>query len=484
MKTHFTISKTWYATALVLAVILSSCDKDLSFEAIVPSFESQILASGTFAYCSTLVEYPGRITVEMEWSLSQDMTESHSQIMENGNESYTTLLSGLSKNTTYYYRVTMSNSFLNRSSSVEQFTTLEKDTPIVTVSEINSIESYSAVGSGKVVSGCGADVTEWGLCWNTTPNPTINNYHLSNGLGMGDFTLTMTGLEPGMKYYVRAYAVNRNGIGYSNEVSFTTILEGVIDNVYSVSSNKKVRFSHGNLQYNAHYRAWRFAENQYDYIGEDNAHISSNYNGWIDLFGWGTSGWNCGSTYYRPWDSNTNEGYGPSGNNNLTGSYANADWGVYNAIINGGNRPNVWRTLTNDEWAYLFDKRSTTSGVRYAKAIVLGVRGVILVPDIWDSSIYILNETNNSAAPFSSNVLKSQWIVYEYAGAVFLPAAGSRQGSSVEEEGIKGSYWSASCSSNDDASMVWFEDSSLNPCYGFYYQRWIGRSVRLVKDVN
>ena len=83
--------------------------------------------------------------------------------------------------------------------------------------------------------------------------------------------------------------------------------DGATCSRFSVSPTQQVRFSRGNLQYNAalnsHATAdgntlqgtWRFAEHQYDIIGTANVNSSSNYNGWIDLFGWGTSGWNNGN---------------------------------------------------------------------------------------------------------------------------------------------------------------------------------------------
>ena len=127
--------------------------------------------------------------------------------------------------------------------------------------------------------------------------------------------------------------------------------------VFSVADGRTVRFSRGNLQYQASTDTWRFAERQYDYIGNGNSNISSSYNGWIDLFGWGTSGWkNSGATAYVPWSTSTEYGdYFPGGDNvaNLTDAYANADWGVYNAISNGGNQAGMWRTLTKAEWEYL-----------------------------------------------------------------------------------------------------------------------------------
>ena len=259
---------------------------------------------------------------------------------------------------------------------------------------------------------------------------------------------------------------------------------GAIDGLFSVSEGQQVYFSQGNLQYQASTDTWKFAENQYDYIGSTNSNISSSYSGLIDLFGWGTSGWNSGNTYYHPWDSDNSSGstYGPPGQYDLTGSYANADWGVNNPISNGGNTANQWRTLTQFEWDYVFNTRTTTSGIRYAKANVNNVNGIILLPDDWSSGTYSLSNTNRSGASFSSNTLTaSQWSTLEQAGAVFLPAVGYRDGASVSSVGSSGCYWSASYYDSNGAIPVSFGDSYLITNANVCSYRYYGRSVRLVR---
>ena len=153
------------------------------------------------------------------------------------------------------------------------------------------------------------------------------------------------------------------GTGYG-ESGNVVVESGVIKAPFSVSADKQVYFSMGNLQYNAGTKTWRFAERQYDMIGTANSNVSSTYSGYIDLFGWGTSGWNSGAKANQPYSINTDytDYYvGSSYDNNLTGAYANADWGVYNAISNGGNAAGLWRTLTKDEWYYLINSRPEAS---------------------------------------------------------------------------------------------------------------------------
>lgn len=212
---------------------------------------------------------------------------------------------------------------------------------------------------------------------------------------------------------------------------------------FSVSPDKQVYFSPGNLQYQASTKTWRFAENQLDYCGYGNSDISLDYNGWIDLFGWGTGdNPTCTSTYIY--------GYGSF-----------SDWSN-NKISNGGGR--TWRTLTRDEWAYVFYKRNTTSGIRYAKARVNGVNGVILLPDDWSSETYNLKNTNTSGASFNGNQISAtDWAsMLEANGAVFLPAAGWRLGTGVYYVGSDGYYWSATYRSSDYAYDVYFGGSILN----------------------
>ena len=165
---------------------------------------------------------------------------------------------------------------------------------------------------------------------------------------------------------------------------------------FAVTRTKNVRFSKGNLQYSRRGShavnvgtdpapgTWRFAEHQYDFIGSGNSAIyDSDDMGWFDLFGWGTSGWDSGAGYYMPTSTDDNAAYyavGRSFSNSLTGSCANADWGVYNAISNGGNHPGQWRTLSMSEWNYLLTGRTCcTDNRRYTKNVTINsCTGIII----------------------------------------------------------------------------------------------------------
>jgi hypothetical protein len=275
---------------------------------------------------------------------------------------------------------------------------------------------------------------------------------------------------------------------------------GAINGLFSVSAGTSVYFSKGNLQYQASTGTWRFAEHQWDYVGgtlsnlaqvnpssayngtvsgSSNNFISSTYSGWIDLFGYGTSGWNSGAVCYQPWSVPSATNYNTEYlSENLVGAYANADWGVYNAISNGGNQTGLWRTPTIEEWQYLLNSRP---GIRYARAIVNGVCGVIMLPDGWNEAIYALNKTNKPSVSYDSNVVSAaDWTnVLEANGAVFFPCAGVRGGTSITEVNAHGEYWSSSA-----IQKFWFyyntSGSPQNWTGTVGYQNHYGLSVRLV----
>ena len=262
---------------------------------------------------------------------------------------------------------------------------------------------------------------------------------------------------------------------------------GLLSGVFSVSENTQVGFSQGNLQYQASTNTWRFAENQWDYIGTDNANASSTYSGWIDLFGWGTSGYNHGAVCYQPWStSTTSADYYAYGNPSLNLSEGNglADWG-WNGISNGGQIvQSGWRTLSIDEWSYMLFTRPTPSGLRFAKANVEDVNGIILLPDDWSDSNYPLENVNDGEANYTDNSISG----YEYGtdleseGAVFLPVAGSRMGNSINF--VEGVYWSATKCATHSAYLIYFNEEGMSNASGYSYYRYRGQSVRLVRTIE
>ena len=264
---------------------------------------------------------------------------------------------------------------------------------------------------------------------------------------------------------------------------------GVLNGEFSVSAVKKVHFSRGNLR--AFYNSsesweWYFSTNQWDYVGYADGSTLINGNGtlsstnhFVDLFCWSTN-----ATYYGIHNSKENGTY--------NGSFK--DWGT-NAIINGGNKANIWYTPSQDEWTYLMNTRSTTttnmptgtnSGTaRYTKATVASEAGLILFPDNYahpnDASVTVssaaYNDNNSGFGTFTVNA--ENWAKMEAAGAVFLPTAGWRSGTN-EGGGAedRGRYWLATSIDNNSAYSIFFGTASGTAANDYY--RRFGRSVRLV----
>lgn len=274
--------------------------------------------------------------------------------------------------------------------------------------------------------------------------------------------------------------------------------EGALSGLFSVSPTQQVYFSRGNLQQMPSDNKWRFALHQYDFVGSDNSQVYSRFTGWIDLFGWGTSGHHNPrdpfNTNYQPWSTSiatvssqfNSHGYGPSTNMeepNLVGLNAAYDWGMINPIINGGNQAGQWRTLSYNEWTYLLEGRENADD-KNGMGTVNGVKGAILIPDVWEQpdgvpvfypGLAVYNQYSNI-----NTYTADQWEVMQASGAAFLPTAGNRFGVNVSSTGTYGYYWSATHADSYNAyAMVLLENSSVTDAYF----RYIGRSVRLVQDV-
>jgi uncharacterized protein (TIGR02145 family) len=87
---------------------------------------------------------------------------------------------------------------------------------------IGNITSTSATSGGNITANGGTSVTQRGVVWSTSPNPTTANSLSNNGNGTGNYTSTLSGLAANTTYYVRAYAINSAGTAYGNQLTFTT----------------------------------------------------------------------------------------------------------------------------------------------------------------------------------------------------------------------------------------------------------------------
>lgn len=256
--------------------------------------------------------------------------------------------------------------------------------------------------------------------------------------------------------------------------------EGELNGKFSISPTEKVVFSKGNLQYCPATKQWRFADHQWEYIGKANELKSEaefdNYRGWIDMFGFCTSGWYDGhyNINYKPSYGRKEykekdyeyEGYGPHRKAPHRDD-PRYDWGMYNRIVNGGNITNSWRCINEQELYYLQWQRPCNQSTGYYKSkaaefkqynldnpdskvkpseyymglatIAVGgelIYGLVLLPDDWNgtpSRGYKFKSYASAVAEFSfrprmsfsDNVYSyNEWLEMERYGAVLLPAAG------------------------------------------------------------
>ena len=135
---------------------------------------------------------------------------------------FTAEISGLSRVTEYHVRAYAVNSAGESVGDVVSFVT-SPELPIVETAEITEVTESGAACGGNIVDDGGSEVTARGVVWSTSPDPVVSlSTKTSDGTGAGMFTSTISGLLPGTKYYVRAYASNSGGVSYGDVHTFTT----------------------------------------------------------------------------------------------------------------------------------------------------------------------------------------------------------------------------------------------------------------------
>ena len=333
--------------------------------------------------------------------------------------------------------------------------------------------------------------------WRATKPKDAGWITLSNNekTGIGSFNVTVAAATSGTDEVSAVITVEEVRTDDYKPVQLNVLVtrEANIKGAFSVSKTKKVFFSKGNLQYQASTTTWRFAEKQWDYIGGNNMKISKSYTGWIDLFGWGASGYN-GREPYANSNSTVDGTFGQDSEDHIAGT--NYDWGVYCRISNGGDRSGMWRTMTNGEWVYLLYQRPNAA-TRAAVGTVNNVHGLILLPDIWDMPSNLEKLFFNTGDWNKNKYTADEWALLEGAGAVFLPAAGMRNETHVANPAAEGFYWTSTSdkgTSKYAADYFWLRKSFNIDEEADAYLTWLsnktylhkkyGLSVRLVQDVK
>ena len=355
------------------------------------------------------------------WSIEQNPTIEDSHTTDGVSTGiYTSSLTELNHSTTYYVRAYAINANgITAYGEEKSFMTLDKLLPTVTTADVTGITCYTAVSGGEVTFDGNVEVTARGICWGTSPNPTIEDNKTSNGSGVGSFTSNLSQLASQTAqttYYVRAYATNEVGTAYGEERIFTTLpIEGTTNGHAWVDlglpSGKKwatCNVGATSPEEYGDYFAWGETTTKTEYTGDN-----------CPTDGLGES-------------QLQSQGYIDS-EGNLTSQYdaATANWG------------DDWRMPTYDESRELINRCTWTWTTQN------GVNGY------------------NVEGPSGASV--------------FLPAAGYRGGSSLSYAGSNGYYWSSS-SLESFSRHAYHLSFYSGGHYVLDYYRYCGQSVRPVLE--
>ena len=371
-----------------------------------------------------IIEHGGQEIKEcgIVYSKSPNPTIENSTKVESNitKEAYTCTLTNLDFATTYYVRAYAINEKGTAYGEEVSFTTKQLFTPTIVTTQPTNVAYNSATVGGNVTNDGGAEITERGICYSTSTNPTIANTKISNGSGIGAFTCNLTDLQNETTYYVRAYAVNAKGTAYGEEVSFTTLKAPFENGHEYIDLGLSVKWATMNVGANS-------PEEHGDYFAWGETQPKATYDWSTYKYKW------CNGSETTLTKYNTDSSYGTVDNKtqlDLSDDAAHVNW--------GGD----WRMPTDAEWTELREQCTWTWTTQN------GVKG------------YKVTSKSNG-------------------NSIFLPAAGYRVNSDLGYAGSDGYYWSSSLytDSPSEAYVLGFDSGSVGR-YSNY--RCCGQSVRPV----
>ncbi len=221
---------TYYVRAYATNAVGTAYGNEVNFTtipAVVPTLTTTNVSSfdGSSAISGGDISSSGGYSVTARgvcWSTNPNPTIADSITLNGtGTGVFTSTITGLTPNTSYYLRAYATNSVGTAYGNEIIFTTLVCDVPTLTTASMSAIGGLTAKCGGDISSSGNCSPAR-GVCWSTNPNPTIADNVTTDGTGTGSNISILTGLTPHTVYYVRAYATNLIGTSYGNEISFNS----------------------------------------------------------------------------------------------------------------------------------------------------------------------------------------------------------------------------------------------------------------------
>ena len=247
--TDLTPNTTYYIRSYAINSAGTGYGNNITFQTTVPAVPSlttrEILnITNTTATGGGSITNDGGSSITAKgicWGTSPNPTTADSKTTDGtGTETFASFITGLSATVTYFVRAYATNSMGTGYGNQQTFTTSSTSNtlPEVISTNVTDLTTIQATLNAEVSSQGGGTVTERGAVWNTTGNPTVNSNRVSSGSGTGVYTVKITSLSAGSKYYIRAYAINNFGISYGDEISFTTLF-----GLATLTTNSVIYFS-------------------------------------------------------------------------------------------------------------------------------------------------------------------------------------------------------------------------------------------------